>query len=59
MIVFIPEAFEKHLHLDRSRHHVIHMNASVLPMYFPYWDRAQAIRTSKLWTDQVGVHALP
>ena len=54
MIVYIPESYEDRLRLDRTRHHVIHMNASVLPTYFPYWDRAQAIRTSKQWKQQVG-----
>ena len=53
MVLFIPESFEEHLHLDKKRHYIIHMNASVLTTYFPYWDRLQAIRTSKLWNAQV------
>lgn len=52
MVIFVPSAFEEHLHIDRSKHFVVHMNASSLPTYFPYWDRVQAIRTSRLWTAQ-------
>ena len=55
MIIFIPPAFEEHLHIDRSKHYVIHMNASSLTTYFPYWDRLQAIRTSHLWNVQAEI----
>ena len=55
MVIFIPPAFEEHLHIDKSRHFVIHMNATALTTYFPYWDRLQAIRTSKLWNAQADI----
>ena len=53
MVIYIPAAFEEHLKIDKSRIHVIHMNAPDLHSYFPYFERLQAIRTSKLWNDQV------
>ena len=55
MVLFIPRSLEEHLHLDPRLHFVIHMNASVLPKLFPFWDRVQAIRTSKLWTTQAAI----
>lgn len=55
MVIFIPPAFEEHLHIDRKKHFVIHMNATSLTTYFPYWDRLQAIRTSKLWNEQADI----
>ena len=52
MIIFVPPEFEAHLNVDRSRIYVIHMNMTQLEGYFPYYDRVQAIRTSKLWNQQ-------
>lgn len=52
MVIYIPPQFEPHLTIDRSRVYVVHMNATDLHTYFPYWERLQAIRTSKLWNDQ-------
>ena len=55
MVLFIPRSFEEHLNLDPRRHYVIHMNASALRVLYPYWDRVEAIRTSKLWTAQAAI----
>ena len=52
MIIYIPPEFEAHLKIDKSRVHIIHMHGADLQTYFPYWDRLQAIRTSKLWKHQ-------
>lgn len=52
MVIFIPEEFEEHLRIDKSRIHVIHMHGAELETYFPYWERVQQIRTSKLWNQQ-------
>jgi hypothetical protein len=52
MVIFIPAEFEQHLKIDKSRVHVVHMTAADLRTYFPYWERLQGIRTSKLMQDQ-------
>lgn len=52
MVIFIPTEFEEHLRIDYNRVKVIYMNATDLKWYFPYYDRLQAIRTSKLWQEQ-------
>jgi hypothetical protein len=52
MVVFMPPDFEEHLRIDHNRVKVIHMNATDLKWYFPYYDRVQAIRTSHLWKEQ-------
>lgn len=52
MVIYIPPEFEKELRIDYKRIKVIHMTAKDLRTYFPYWDRLQAIRTSKLWVAQ-------
>lgn len=52
MVIFIPTQFEAHLKIDYARVKVIYMNATDLKWYFPYYERVQAIRTSKLWGEQ-------
>ena len=52
MVVFLPPDFEQHLKIDYNRVKVIHMNATDLHWYFPYYDRVQQIRTSALWKAQ-------
>ena len=52
MVLFIPPDFEEHLHIDRKKHHVIHMNTTDLHTFFPYYQRLQSIRTSALWSKQ-------
>lgn len=52
MVIYIPEEFEQHLKIDRSRIKVIYFDVTKLRTYFPYFDRVQQIRTSKLWTTQ-------
>lgn len=52
MVVFLPPDFEAHLKIDYSRVKVIHMNATDLKWYFPYYERVQQIRTSHLWKEQ-------
>jgi hypothetical protein len=52
MVIFIPPIFEPHLKIDYSRVKVVHMNASDLTWYFPYWERLQAVRTSRLFQQQ-------
>ena len=52
MVIFMPKEFEAHLRLDYSRIKVIHFEAGALRSYFPYWDRVEAIRASKLWEKQ-------
>jgi hypothetical protein len=52
MVIFIPAEFEAHLRIDKARVHVVHMTGADLMQYFPYYDRVQAIRTSKLWNEQ-------
>lgn len=52
MIIFVPDEFVPHLNIDPARVHVIPFNMTRLRTYFPYWDRLQAIRTSKLWKEQ-------
>jgi len=55
MVIFVPAEFENHLRIDKSRVHVIHMTGAQLMTYFPYYDRVQAIRTSKLWNEQAAM----
>lgn len=52
MVIYIPPEFETHLKIDYDRIKVIHMNVTDLRAYFPYYERLQAIRTSKLWNTQ-------
>jgi hypothetical protein len=52
MVVYIPASYERYLNIDTSRIQVIHMNATSLPEYFPYYGRVNSIRTSKLWMEQ-------
>jgi len=52
MIIYIPKEFEAHLHVDKTRIHVIPMTREDLQTFFPYWERLTAIRTSKLWNEQ-------
>jgi hypothetical protein len=52
MVIFVPPSFEEHLRIDYTRIKVIHMNATDLKWYFPYYDRVQQIRTSHLWKEQ-------
>ena len=55
MVIFISPEVEKHLTIDYTRVKVIHMNATFLRTFFPYWDRVQSIRTSKLWKRQAEI----
>ena len=55
MVIYIPEAFESHLKIDYTRVKVIHMNMTMLQTFFPYWDRLQSVRTSKLWRTQADI----
>lgn len=52
MVIYIPQDFESHLRIDYTRVKVIYMNATDLHWYFPYYERVQQIRTSKLWIEQ-------
>ena len=55
MVIYIPVEFEKHLTIDATRIKVIYMNMTALHEFFPYWDRLQSVRTSKLWKEQADI----